>query len=555
MTTPHPAVIALTVLVQAGTALAAGAALLRPFDRADPRAGRVAARSGAAIAGPALLVLPSAGALPVAVGLVLAAAVLALPATLARPRLALVAGSTVAGAVGGGLIPAGDPVHVALGMTQELAAALWLGALLRSSAPGARYAKRLSVAGAAVLTLTWCGELVLDRALLTRGTGVLAALVVAASVLTVAGLALRASARSGRPAATWLPAAGVAGLVALTALVDISAGRAAPAPGTGVPVLASVRVAGRPVPVLVVPGRPGWNLVHLGPGATSFGADPAHAVTGTIRPGTGHIWAEVRLPAGRSRWWVGDGAQGGWLTLDAGTGRPGADLRGADGPECASQALGRLLTGSAAPVLFCPADRLDPADADALRAAVRFVATRGATAVGLVADSSPRSTTAAAVVRDEAAHLRVRIAPAPDGNPLLVVAGWAAAYRVLTDVASGRVRAQGAYLAPWLLNGPLLSEPAGQLIPLRFDPRGPATLEYLAALGAHFPGEPPSSAGYTGWRGSRPETAPVRLYAASRVFVPGDPASGAHDHHTAGGAANWLPHGTVIPVSEPWPAA
>jgi hypothetical protein len=326
-------------------------------------------------------------------------------------------------------------------------------------------------------------------------------------------------------------------------------------PEIGDPVLASVSVAGLAVPVLIAPGRPGWNLVHLGPGATSVGSDPAHPVTATVRPGAGNTWAEVELPPGRSRLWIGDGGRGGWLTIDTGSDRRAADLRGPDGPECASLALGRLLSAHAVPLLSCPADEFGPADADALRATIRFIAGRGTGVIGLVTDRSPRSAAAAAVVRDEAARLNIMTAPAAAGRPLLILAGWGTAAGAVQNVASGKTRAEGVYLAPWLLDTPLLTEPAGQLLPLRFDPREAQSHAYLTALGTRFPDEPPSAAGYEGWRAKGFGDTAVRLYAASRVFVPGDPLLTPHEHHSAVASAAWLPNGTVTAVSPPWAAA
>jgi hypothetical protein len=200
------------------------------------------------------------------------------------------------------------------------------------------------------------------------------------------------------------------------------------------------------------------------------------------------------------------------------------------------------------PLRSCPADRLSASDAAALRTVVRFVARRGVRAIGLVGDSSPRGAQAAAVVRAaaEQEHLAVA-APGTARDPLIIVSGWAAADPVIRGVSTGRVAAQGTYLAPWLLNAPLLVPPAGQLLPLRFNPGTAHALGYVVALNARFPGEPATAAGYAGWaEASRLDAAPLRLYAASQVFVPG--MSGHEGHTTAG---RWLPDGTVTPITGP----
>ncbi|MGW5668278.1 hypothetical protein [Micromonospora sp. NPDC003776] len=440
-----------------------------------------------------------------------------------------------------------------MGLIQEVAAALWLGAVRAPSGTATRLTKALALTGAIALTAAWCGQLLLGPASLTPGDGWTSVIATTRSILTLVCLAWLASTLRGHTVPAGAQVVGVACLVALAA-VGAAARPVAPPPA-GEPVLASVSVAGQPVPVLVTPGRPGWNLVHLGPGATMVGTDPAHAAAATTRPGAGNTWAEVQLPAGRTRLWIGDGRQGAWLTVDTGSDRTAPNLRGPDGPECASQALGRLLSAHPGRLLSCPADELGPADAAALRATVRFIAERGTTAMGLVTDDSPRGVAAAAVVEGEATRLRVETTSDAKGKPLMVLAGWAVGDRAVRDVASGNTRAEAVYLAPWLLNSPLLSQPAGQLIPLRFDPRAATSHAYLRALGTRFPGESPSAAGYEGWHGPGLDATPVRLYAASRVFVPGDPLLKPHQHHSTVASATWLPNGTVTAVSPPWAAA
>jgi hypothetical protein len=200
----------------------------------------------------------------------------------------------------------------------------------------------------------------------------------------------------------------------------------------------------------------------------------------------------------------------------------------------------------------CPARQLTLADAAALRAMVHFVAGRRVTAISLASDVSQRGIQAAAVVRAAAARdglpvvaPGVRGAPGPARQPLFVTSGWAEAQAFLREVAAGRYAAEGTYLAPWLLNGPLLTIPAGQLLALRFDTRDPMPLRYLDSLTARFPGEPPTGVGFTQWLPSMADGAdPLRLYAASQLFVPGNQD---HPHH----GAQWITHGTVTAVTGP----
>jgi hypothetical protein len=330
-------------------------------------------------------------------------------------------------------------------------------------------------------------------------------------------------------------------------------------PQTGVPVLGAVTLGGHRLPVFVTPGRPGWNLVHVGTDQAAAGTDAARLTAATALPGAEHVWAPVWLAPGPNSVLISHAGATSAVRVEAGSGASGPDLRGPDGPECASFALGRALAGAHSALRSCPADDLDPADAASLRAVMQFVAARGARSVGLVDDQSPRGRQAAATVRAAAERAGLDVeAPGANRNPLIVVSGWDAAATAVADVNAGRLPAQGTYLAPWLLTAPLLRAPAGQLIPLRFDPGELAPLRYLSALKAAFPGEPATAAGYAGWSGSRPsgDAAPARLYAASLVYVPGSPPLSARDNaqaagHGAHGATRWLPDGAVIPVSGP----
>ncbi|WP_199444312.1 DUF6239 family natural product biosynthesis protein [Umezawaea beigongshangensis] len=319
-------------------------------------------------------------------------------------------------------------------------------------------------------------------------------------------------------------------------------------PVAGVPQVRDVALGGAAGRVLVAPQRPGWNLVQVAEAGTEVGVDPARLVPAAPRPGAGGAWALVELPEGRSTLLLRRGGELSAVPVDTGT-TVGPDLTSPDGPECAGAAVGALVAGRVASLESCPADHLDPADADALRAVVAFVAGRGNRGVTLVADDSPRSVAAAEVVLD-AARLRGTAVtrwpasePASTG-PVLVVAGWAGAERALRAVATGELPGGGSYVAPWLLTAPLLTIPAGQLVPLRTGPQEPEPLRYVAALRAGAPDATASAAGYAAWRGA-PDDRPARLYAASSVTVQLSTTGHAH------GGATWFPGGAVTPVSGP----
>ncbi|MFE2537350.1 hypothetical protein [Streptomyces sp. NPDC059371] len=316
----------------------------------------------------------------------------------------------------------------------------------------------------------------------------------------------------------------------------------------GVPLLRTVEAGAQRVPVLVVPNRPGFNLVGVAADNASAGTDPARLAAGRRYSGSERTWVGVTLRSGDRRLYLS--VNGAPASLDVDTGdRPAAvsaTLHGTDGPECASAALGALLAGGKGPWSSCPSDRLTTADAGMLRSTVRFLAKRGARTVALRADDSPRDRAAAGVVREAAAREKVTVvAPGKGAPPLIVVTGWAAAEAQVKEVESGRVKAEGTYLAPWLLSPPVLGPSAGQLIPLRYDPRGPAAERYLSALSGRFPGEVPSAAGYEAWqRQLGGDFAPALMYAAAEVYIPGMPA---HEH----GGADWLTSGMITAVSGP----
>ncbi|MFG2566275.1 hypothetical protein ACGFR6_12635 [Streptomyces sp. NPDC048567] len=371
-------------------------------------------------------------------------------------------------------------------------------------------------------------------------------------------------------------------------------GRDVPA---GTPVLTSLSVGQKQVPVLVVPGRPGTNLVAMSAEDGAAGPAADRLTPGRSRPGSTLTWAVVDLPAGRSTLWVSSGGATAGLPVDTGKAAaraesgPTATVSGPDGPECAHYALGRALaadTGTAertgrgtaertgtpaaertgtdhsahptpgqdavlptVPLTDCPSDTLTKADAAALRATVDYLAGRGHHALALTADSSPRGRAAAAEVRAAATRAGLTVAGPDTRNlPLVVVAGWKGADSAVRAVASGKTRAEGTYLAPWLLNAPLLKPSAGQLLPLSYAPRSPEAEDYLAALGTWLPGETPSGASYTAWRAARgtPVSA-LRLYAAATVFVPG--SGGAGGAHHGGTGPDWLPSGMIVPATGP----
>jgi hypothetical protein len=109
----------------------------------------------------------------------------------------------------------------------------------------------------------------------------------------------------------------------------------------------------------------------------------------------------------------------------------------------------------------------------------------------LAQDSSPRSVAAAKVVRDTASRAGLPVRAEPDPNSaLLVVSGWADGYTAMTRAAEAQCLAPtyqyGLYLAPWLLNGPIVNAVSSSSLPLRFDPREQLAVSYSVAVGNGF---------------------------------------------------------------------
>ncbi|WP_410596001.1 hypothetical protein [Amycolatopsis sp. lyj-23] len=536
------------------TAFLAGGGLLRPLvgELTRPRKLTLSGLGGLS----ALLAVVSAFAVDVnvvalAVHVVLAMAV---PLLLRWPRagrwasvalLALVVLETSLGGTGVGF--ALDSVFVA-------ATAVWFGFALfgpvstsavRPGPLAITLGGLFVVAGAVRFGLSGLG---FDRRL---GTTVFGFVVVAVVVLpvVVSGLAVVLRARAYR-----LGAAAVAlAFGAWSALGAVPVPPPLPVPG--VPLLADEPG----FPVLVSPQRPGHNVVHF---PASAGGDLAAGVRGGLitqavaRPGAEGTWADVDLPPGRSELEIHRGGTTAVVEVDAGT-APGPPIDGADAPECAAAALGGLVAGRADVLTACPADALAPEDGGALVKLVEFLAARKPAALTLVSDDSPRGVAAAKLVREAAA--RTGLAVRPDAGPdtaLVVVSGWSAGYLAMTRAAELQrlqpTHQYGLYLAPWLLNGPIVNAVASASLPLRFDPREATAVGYAVAVGNRFGGESPTLGGFRSWLGAGGAAGDVQIFAAAQVnampMYPTEPhATGmVMDRDYAG---QWVPDGTIVPIT------
>lgn len=256
------------------------------------------------------------------------------------------------------------------------------------------------------------------------------------------------------------------GVALLVSLAQITVAGQLVTPQAGRPILTRVDVGGAPVDVLVVPHRPGWNLVHTA-GPLKVGNAPNALVEAGERPGASGRWALVWLAEARASLWLERG--GGRATIPVAPGETpweGPDIRGPEGPEHASAVLASLLTGT-------PTDQPWPTLTDSDTADLRATVAAMPGPFAIAGDDSARSTKAEEVVRAEAARRGI---PIDDDAPdVILLSGQA---------EPGRT----THLAAWL-RPPDLSTPEAR--------------RYALALADAFPGETPTAAGLRAWTTSR----------------------------------------------------
>lgn len=608
---------ALRLVLLTALAVVAGSGLVRVLAAAPGRAERIVTGAAALVAvGAAVAAMTRSGAGPTGWTLVLLVATVAVPALLAGPRPVLAAVPALAvtallvlqlagtpgvapwfaldagGAVAGSLA-AGAAVHLVTTRTDDDARPVRVRVLgIAAGTVGAVLAAvRLALAGP--FSLTDVHGTGFGRAALVTvvAPAVVAVLLVAESVLTRrAGHRVRADEVRDRvrtPAAL----AAVVAVGAATLLAALPAPAPAAVPGRAL--VRSVDLGTGPLTLAVSPMRPGPNLVQLaGADAVVTGAEaatpaghgadrPAGAPVGYSvrvgeldvpfidRAGAAGGWAVVDLPAGTRSITVNAGGLSRSVPVDVGTERTApAGATGADGAECLSAAVGRIVAGGASTLGPCPSEALDPSDERALRGVVHALGTQGAPGLAIAGDASPRSRAAADAVRAEAAvtGIPVRPAPGPD-DALVVVSGWQNAAITVRDTARAAQRAPtalgGTYLAPWLLTGGVLGQSPGTLLPLDFGPQEQVPQRYVRTLAAVAPGSAPSLSGLRAWAAttgeSYAEPAPA-LYGAAPVSVPMSiDTDGSGARHRLNGAA-WFPGGAVVRIGSaldtaPAPAA
>jgi hypothetical protein len=552
--------VVVRVLLLTASALVAGTGVLAPVSGPAGAARRVLVWAAAGVV--VVVAVPAINQVDVSLPVLVAHLVLVLlvPALLARPAAMSLAGTALGVLVAVEATFTHEGAARWLGLVHVAAAVVWLGAVavVATGEDKAAASKRLAplavasgvvVAGTGVLQANLAGVGVDVRLFDTAfGLVIVAKSVLLLGVVALAVVAVRKALPRGgfRFAAAGLVAALAGG--AVLAAVPVPA----PLPTTGVPLLRDVAFGGVVTPVLVSPHRPGRNLVHVEGDDVLVGTDPGQLSPVAALPGATGGWATVDLPAGRGRLYVQKGSELQEVRFDTGTEKAPASTGGVDGPECASFALGTLLAGQEKPVTQCPADALDEKDAESIRGLLSFLVGRGTGSVAFLTDSSPRAKQAEKLV--QAAGVPVVGVETGNADALVVLSGWAPAATELAKVGDRQrkepVFPHGVYLAPWLLNAPVITSVAGVILPLRFNPHEQLPAAYAQQVGARFGGEAPSSAGYRGWLAGQSasaqklgDAAPLLFTASLVSFLPKE-----FQHHDGAG---WLPNGTVVPVSGP----
>jgi hypothetical protein len=421
----------------------------------------------------------------------------------------------------------------------------------------------------------------------------LALLVVAVVPLLVTLTWFTTTRPAGRARAGELNRLAVGGLVlsfaAASALAVLPLPPAGPHPGE--PLLRPLVLGFRHLAVVVTPMRPGANLVHVGDSDDASGlptghhapvapvlrgtvtvnvGDDARLVPVTARDGASGGWAVIDIPAGSDSLTVtADGVPGsvpiavGSAPAEGAAARTQQTLAGPDGPECVSAALGALAAGAGMPDRpavpgasgsKCPSEELTSADAATLADFVVFLRGSGVSGLTVVADDSPRSRAADALVRSEAARrgLPVSAVSAPNDG-LMVLTGWTpAADTVRRANATGPdapPSAQGIFLAPWLLTPPVMTLSESSVLGLQFNPQDIQALSYASTLVGVFPKETPSAAGYRAWTQQLgiPVEPRASFYSGAPISVP----MGPDDQEHGGNPAAWFPSGAIIQVGPP----
>jgi hypothetical protein len=358
-------------------------------------------------------------------------------------------------------------------------------------------------------------------------------------------------------------AAAVGALVAATFASGVGSGPGLPPQAmAGQPVIQAVTVGADHAKVVVVPHRPGPNLVWVDGDGYRVGTARDDLIPAERRPGAPGGWAVLDLRSGDSLLWIERAGRRASIALDAEPVVPELPaITTAGGPECLSAVVGAVMAG-AAPVSRCPDQALGAVDRGALRGMIRSIAGRHVPGIRLVGGDSPRAHAAESLIRRQARRLGLVV----DGTPRrldarVVVGDWSTAERALIRQTRDPA-GSGVYLAPWLANGTLLGYSSGAVVVLNYDTTQGAAAEYVADLDRFATRKLASPAGFAAWlaaSGRPAPTGPARLYAALAGFdlMGADPSMRAMNGmdgmpgSVGGATGGWIPNGRMTSVSKP----
>jgi putative copper export protein len=474
----------------------------------------------------------------------------------------------------------GGPARWAFTMVHLVAAALWVGAVAHLALVGSQLGRaRLGAAvrsftpyavGSAV-TLAGTGVALLLAHHVSVGdlrTSVYGNVVVAKSVgltlAALAGLRMRRGATSPRRV-HWLRGEALT-LTSVVALAAVLEGLPLPAAAvtTAAPGLATVRIGHTqvvPLALVAVDGRHA-TLLYGGPAKAAPTIVDRLANARGWRPAAPGDVTTVDLAHGRAALTVRARGRSVDVSLSA---APPVDLALGGAADRAAFALGRALAA---------AENDATANQNEWCAVVPTVGDEGAAyaqalrrlhidRVDAVGAATPRSRRLLAAI---GSLVRVDRAAQPEssgqhGAPVVVATEPGAALRTVRVLAHAGAARGGVFLAPWLLDGRVLTSATAAGLPVTVaaavDPMSPIADDYRVLLTSVAPALRPSAAGLEGFltvadpeETTHPE---LDVFAATQIgFLPKVLDTG-HDHSDAAG---WFPNGTLVPITHavPMPA-
>ena len=310
--------------------------------------------------------------------------------------------------------------------------------------------------------------------------------------------------------------------------------------------LATVATDAEPSNVFVVSTSAQRAVVELLADESVALRDRTTGITTQLQPGQ---TTTVALSAGVARFELTNGDRPVRADIRAATPvtvRP-SDIDTSDVSEWTAYQLGHVLAGpqSASPTA---AASLGPFAEG--RELGRLLRSRGLRQVAVVADGTTRASALTAGVN--AAGVAISTGSQPASAVLVATSPTAGAAALKRLARQASPRTQAVYLAPWLLDGGVLSQSSVLRLPpitiaTASAPMSTTADRFRIALASRAPGVEPTVAALRGYLDATDPTAaagPIQLYAASPIgFLPGVLDEG-HAHDGQG----WFANGTLVPL-------